>query len=107
MGKPDTLFDKIVKTAKKSNEHAFLLHEDNPYDVKSWTDTGCYILNAVLSNGDIFKGLPDGKRIMVSGESSTAKSLFTSFMIGSYLRRHKHSYAVFFETEGATVTSMA
>lgn len=44
---------------------------------------------------------------MVSGESSTAKSLFTSFMIGSYLRRHKHSYAVFFETEGATVTSMA
>ena len=107
MGKRDSLFDKLVKMAKKGNELAFLLNEDNPYDVKNWTSTGCFILNAVLSDGDIFKGIPDGKRIMISGKSSTAKSLFTSFMIGSYMRRHENSYAVFFETEGATVTSMA
>jgi len=102
-----SLFDEIAKIAKKKNDYAFVLGEDNPYEVKSWTDTGCYILNAILSDGDIYKGILDGKRVMLSGESSTAKSLFTCFMIGAYLKKNPNSYAVLFETEGSSVINMA
>lgn len=108
MAKKKTLFDKMVGDIKKKNPYAFLLTEDdNPYEVKNWTDTGCYGLNAILSDGDINKGIPDGKRVMISGESSTAKSLFTAFIIAAYMKRNKKSYAVFFESEGSTVTGMA
>jgi RecA/RadA recombinase len=108
MGKKKTVFDRITDVAKKNNQLAFRLSEgDNPYDVQAWTDTGCYVLNSVLYDGDIHKGLPDGKRIMISGESSTAKSLFTAFIIGKYIQSHENAYAIFFETEGATVTNMA
>ena len=100
-------FDELTKEIKKKNEHAFLMNEENPYEVKNWVPTGCYALNAILSDGDIFKGIPDGKRIMISGEASTAKSLFTSFIIKSYLKAHENSYAVFFETEGSSTVDMA
>lgn len=105
--KKSTIFDEVCKIAKKQNDYAFKLDEESPYEIKNWTDTGCYILNAVLSNGDIFKGIPDGKRIMISGQPSTAKSLYTTYIIGSYMRKKKNAYAVFFETEGSTVIEMA
>ena len=84
-----------------------MLNEDNPYEISSYVDTGCYVLNALLSDGDIEKGLPDGKKIMISGEASTAKSLFTTFILGAYARKKKNSRIVFFETEGSTIVQMA
>lgn len=108
MAKKKSLFAKISEGIKKENKYAFILNEeDNPYDIKGWTDTGCYVLNGALSDGDIFKGLPDGKRIMISGESSTAKSLFTAYIVGAYMRNNQNAYAFFFESEGSTVTQMA
>lgn len=100
-------FQQIAKEIKKKNERSFLVNEENPYEVKNWVSTGCYALNAVLSDGDIFKGIPDGKRIMISGEPSTAKSLYTSFIIKSYLMQNKNAYAIFFETEGSSTVDMA
>lgn len=99
------IFDKIKKLTK--NQNAFLLGEDNPYTVHNWIDTGCYALNAVLSDGDIFKGIPDGKRIMLAGASGTAKSLFTSFLIKKYLDNKLNSKAIFFESEGSSTVDMA
>lgn len=107
MLKKNSIFGELVSMAKKKNSYTFLLNEENPYDVKNYVDTGCYALNAVLSDGDIFKGLPDGKRIMIAGKASTAKSLFTSFIISSYIKSKKNGYVIFFETEGSTVTRMA
>jgi len=100
-----SLFKKIKKIT--GNENAFTLSDDNPYEVKEWIDSGSYILNAVLSDGDIFKGLAVGKRYMLSGESGTAKSLFTSFLIKSYLDNKKNSYVVCFESEGSSTVDMA
>ena len=101
-----TVFEKITISAKKTNDYAFLLGEDNPYEVKEWIDTGCYALNAVLSDGDIFKGIPRGKRVMISGESGVAKSLFTIMILRAFLKRKKNSYVIFFESEGSSLVEM-
>lgn len=100
---------QFFKTLKKvsNNEFAFTIDEENPYEVKSWIDTGCYALNAVLSNGDILKGIPMGKRIMISGESGVAKSLFVSIIIKAFLDQTPNSKVVMFESEASTVIEMA
>lgn len=95
----------IAKATK--NEYAFMADEENnPYTIRGWVDTDCFMLNAILSDGDIFKGLPLGKRIMLGGKSSTAKSLFTMYILSKYLEKTPNSHAVIFESEGATVTDM-
>ena len=101
--------NSLFKTLKKAsqNDFAFTIDEDNPYEVKEWIDTGCYALNAVLSDGDIFKGIPNGKRIMISGESGVAKSLFIAIMVKAYLDQVENSVCIFFESEASTVIDMA
>jgi RecA/RadA recombinase len=99
------LFDTLKKVSE--NEFAFTIDEENPYEVKDWIDTGCYALNAILSDGDIFKGIPSGKRIMISGESGVAKSLFIAIMTKAYLDKIENSVVVFFESEASTVVDMA
>ena len=100
-----TLFNTLKRVSE--NKMAFTIDEDNPYEVKNWIDTGCYALNAILSDGDIFKGIPDGKRIMISGESGVAKSLFMAIMVKAYLDQVENSTCVFFESEASTVIEMA
>jgi len=100
-----SLFQKIKKIT--GNKDSFTLAEENPYEVKEWIDSGSYALNAVLSDGDIFKGLGMGKRYMLSGESGTAKSLFTTFLVKSFVDKKPNSFIVCFETEGSSVVDMA
>ena len=99
------LFDTLKKVSE--NKFAFTIDEENPYEVKEWVDTGCFILNAVLSDGDINKGIPGGKRIMIAGESGVAKSLFIAIMTKAHLNQVKNSMVVFFESEASTVVEMA
>lgn len=100
-----TLFNTFKKIS--NNEFAFKANEENLYEVKNWIDTGCYALNAIMSDGDINKGIPEGKRIMISGESGVAKSLFVAIMIKAYLDQVPNSHAVMFESEASTIIEMA
>ncbi len=101
----NSLFNTLKKVSQ--NEMAFTIDEENPYSVNEWIDTGCYALNAVLSDGDIFKGIPRGKRIMISGESGVAKSLFVAIMMKAYLDKIDNSTAVVFESEASSIIEMA
>jgi len=107
MAKPKGLFVNIQKAAKKKNDFAFMMDEENPYEVKEWIDTGCYALNAILSNGDILRGLPRGKRIVFSGGEASAKSILAILMIKAYLNRFPNAKIVFFESEGSSTVDMA
>lgn len=102
-----SLFGEIIKMAKKTNEYAFMLGEENPYEVKEWIDTGCYGLNAILSDGDILKGLPTGKKVMISGAEATAKSILAIILVFAYLKKYPKAKIIFFETEGSTTIDMA
>ncbi len=101
--------DKILKSLKKAakNDYCFTMQDkDNPYLVEDWIDTGCYALNAILSDGDIYKGIPKGKRVVFAGPSSTAKSYFIMYLIKAFFENEKNPYVVVFESEGATITNM-
>lgn len=102
--------DSILKNIKKvsGNKFAFGLDDkNNPYVVKEYVDTGCYVLNAIVGNGDINSGLPSGKRVTFGGPPSTAKSFFAAHCIKSFLDQKENAYVIFFESEGSTISEMA
>jgi len=102
--------NNFLEKMKKAigNEDIFsMADEHNPYKVTEFFDTGCFILNAALSDGDIYKGLPIGKRIGIAGPSSVGKSYFIMNILKRYLDTKNNSYAVIFESEGASVIEMA
>lgn len=99
-----------LKQLKKisTNPWSFVLSEENnPYGMEEWFDTGCYALNAFLSDGDINKGAILGKRYAFSGESSTAKSYFTAYCVKTFLDKYPDGVVLFYETEGSSVREMA
>jgi RecA/RadA recombinase len=99
---------KIKNEINKMNDNAFILSDpDNIYTIKSYTDTGCYALNAILSDGDINKGLPEGARVMFAGESSSAKSLLITYIIYCYLKKYENSICFLFESEKASIMQMS
>jgi RecA/RadA recombinase len=97
---------KAIKKVLKGEDVFAMDDEKNPYTITEFIDTGCYILNAVIGNGDIFGGMPKGKRVAFAGPSSTGKSLLTAHVAKSYLKEVEGSHLVAFETEGASFFDM-
>lgn len=66
---------------------------------QSFIDTGCYVLNALLS-GDMFGGYPSNKVIMLAGEEAVGKSLFAgaAFVRPAYLNNR---FTFYIDTENA------
>lgn len=64
-----------------------------------YIDTGCYVFNAVYS-GDMTKGFPSNRILMLAGEEAVGKTFFTVY--GHALQLHKAGYFIFyFDTENA------
>jgi len=78
---------------------------DQYADVTSYTDTGSYILNGLIS-GSIYKGLPGNKITALAGESATGKTFFLMGMIRQFLNDHKDGGVIFFESESAITHDM-
>lgn len=74
-------------------------------DVKSYVDTGCYILNGLVS-GDIFKGFPDNKIIALAGEQATGKTYITMGMISKFLNDNPEAVVLYFDSEQAVTSDM-
>lgn len=68
-------------------------------------DTGCYILNAVLS-GSIYGGVPNNKITALAGETSTGKTFFVLSVVKNFLDTHKNGGVVYYDTEAAVTKSM-
>ena len=86
------------------------LSKVNPFvdqyaDVTSYTDTGSYILNALLS-GSIYKGLPGNKVTALAGESATGKTFFLMGIVRQFLTDNPTGGVIFFESESAITSSM-
>jgi len=86
------------------------LSKINPFvdqyaDVSSYTDTGSYILNALLS-GSIYKGLPGNKITALAGASATGKTFFLMGMIRQFLTDNPKGGVIFFESESAITSAM-
>lgn len=99
-------FKQLKKISNNPWSHT-MDSEENPYNIEEYFDTGCLALNAIMSDGNIHKGCVLGKKYCFSGESSTGKSLFSAYLIKSFLETDENAVVLFYETEGSSVREMA
>jgi RecA/RadA recombinase len=63
----------FLKNLTKGVENSSVLDEGiNSSEFTGSIDTGCYIMNAILS-GSIYGGMPNNKVVALAGESSSGK----------------------------------
>ena len=74
-------------------------------DCDTFIDTGCYILNALVS-GSIRGGIPANKITALAGESSTGKTFFVLSIVQSFLANHPEAGVIYFESESALTKKM-
>jgi RecA/RadA recombinase len=74
-------------------------------EFSGYVDTGCYILNAVIS-GSLYGGMPDNKVLVLAGESSTGKSFITLGIVKYFLEQDSKAGVVYFDTESAITKQM-
>ena len=68
-------------------------------------DTGCYILNGLVS-GSIFGGVSGNKITAIAGESSTDKTFFSLAVVRNFLNSNPDGYCLYFDTESAITKSL-
>lgn len=71
----------------------------------SYVDTGCYMLNALIS-GSLFGGMADNKVLVVAGESSTGKTFFALGIVKEFLEKYPGSAVMYYDTESAITRDM-
>lgn len=74
-------------------------------DVDGFVDTGCFILNGLLS-ASIYKGMPNNKITALAGESSTGKTYIALGMVSKFLKEHKDGLVLYFDSEQAITSDM-
>ena len=74
-------------------------------DVTGFIDTGCYVLNALLS-GSIYGGLPNNKISCLAGDPATGKTFYAIGIATQFLKDHKDGVVVYFDTEQAVTKNM-
>jgi len=66
--------------------------------------TGSYALNRIIS-GDIYKGIPNGRVVIFSGESASGKSLFAAEITANALEHEDFDIIFYFDSEGGGLKS--
>ena len=74
-------------------------------DCDTFIDTGCYILNALVS-GSIRGGIAANKITALAGESSTGKTFFVLSIVKSFLDNNPEAGVIYFESESALTKQM-
>lgn len=94
----------IVK--ESGNKYASLVNDGLPTsDVGVLIDTGCHILNALVS-GDVYGGIPDNKIMALAGEQATGKTYITMGIVSKFLKDHPEAVVLYFDSEQAVTTEM-
>lgn len=73
---------------------------ENAAEFSGYIDTGCYMLNAVLS-GSIYGGVPNNKVTAFAGDPATGKTFFVLSAVRQFLDSNPKSGVVYYDTEAA------
>lgn len=98
------LFRNIVESMK-DEDTSVVEDGQGSGEFEGYIDTGCYILNAIIS-GSIFGGMPDNKVLVLAGESSTGKTYVTLGIVKHFLDQHKNGVVLYYDTEAAITKKM-
>jgi RecA/RadA recombinase len=93
---------KAFQGLDKMNPEATMLSETSLSNVNEWYDTGCMVLNAIIS-GSLYKGVPKGRITGFSGPSMTGKTFIINKILAS--AQKKGIMPVIFDTEIAVDAS--
>ena len=86
------------KGLDKLNPEATILSETSLSTVDDWLDTGCMVLNSIIS-GSLYKGIPKGRITGLAGPSMCGKTYIINKILG---KAQKRGYIpVVFDTEMA------
>ena len=93
---------KAFDTLDKMNPMATILSESALSNVSEYIDTGCMVLNAIIS-GSLHKGVPKGRITGFSGPSAAGKTFIINKILAN--AQSKGLYPVIFDTEIAVDVS--
>ena len=89
---------KVFDTLEKLNPEAKFLSESALSTVNEWVDTGCMVLNAIIS-GSLYGGVPVGRITGFSGPSAAGKTYIINKILANAQKRGM--IPVIFDTEAA------
>lgn len=102
--KVDKAVEDVFLALEKVNPEAGFLSEQTLSAVTEWIDTGCMVLNAIIS-GSLFGGVPKGRITGFSGPSMTGKTYIINKILGK--AQKKGMIPVIFDTEVAVDSKSA
>lgn len=91
-----SLADKAFAKLQKLNSNATTLGDNTLSNVTEWIDTGCLVLNSILS-GSIYGGVPKGRITIFAGDSGCGKTFILNKILANAQR--KGMIPVIFDTE--------
>ena len=89
---------KALDVLDKGNSLAGFLSENSLSNVTEWHDTGCHVLNAIMS-GSLFGGVPKGRITGFAGPSMTGKTYIINKILAN--AQKKGMIPVIFDSEAA------
>ena len=88
------------------NKYASLVSDGlDGSDVSGFVDTGCFILNGLLS-ASIYNGMPNNKITALAGETSTGKTYIALGIASKFLRDNPDAVVLYFDSEQAVTSDM-
>jgi RecA/RadA recombinase len=90
--------NKLLNSIRKNTESTSFTNSQYG-EINDWIDTGDYGLNRIIS-GDIYKGIPSGKVILLAGESASGKSLMAANIAANALNKNNYDAIFYFDSEG-------
>lgn len=89
---------KLLKSVRKDiGSESFLTSKLGVID--HYIDTGCMAINRIIS-GSIYGGIPNGRVILMGGESSTGKSILAAQAAANALNKNNYDHIFYFDSEG-------
>lgn len=89
----------------KEQKATIAADELNSGVVKAYIDSGCYVLNALLS-ADVYGGFASNKITCIAGEKATGKSWYCLQAVKSFLDKDPRAIAVYFDSESTISKKM-
>ena len=93
-----SLADKAFAKLQKLNSNATTLEENTLSNVTEWVDTGCLVLNSILS-GSLYGGVPKGRITIFAGEAQCGKTFILNKILAK--AQKQGMIPVIFDTEVA------
>jgi len=93
-----SLADKAFAKLQKLNQNATTLENNTLSNVTEWIDTGCLVLNSIIS-GSIYGGVPKGRITIFAGDSGCGKTFILNKILAN--AQQKGMIPIIFDTEVA------